>query len=94
MRHSALPVAVEETLAALPHDAHPMGVILTGLAALSTCHPEQARQPPLLLLLNGSPGGCTRDASCRVVSHTAWHGRAVGWHVHGGARLLMTHEDD
>lgn len=26
---------------ALPHDAHPMGVLLTGLAALSTCHPEQ-----------------------------------------------------
>lgn len=41
MRHSALPVAVEDVLSALPHDAHPMGVILTGLAALSTCHPEQ-----------------------------------------------------
>jgi citrate synthase len=41
MRHSALPVAVEQTIAALPHDAHPMGTILTGLAALSTCHPEQ-----------------------------------------------------
>jgi len=41
MRHSALPVAVEEVLAALPHDAHPMGTILTGLAALSTCHSEQ-----------------------------------------------------
>lgn len=41
MRHSALPVAVEEVLSALPHDAHPMGTILTGLAALSTCHPEQ-----------------------------------------------------
>ncbi|KAL6780171.1 Citrate synthase 2, peroxisomal [Auxenochlorella protothecoides] len=41
MRHSALPVAVEAALAALPHDAHPMGVLLTGLAALSTCHPEQ-----------------------------------------------------
>lgn len=43
MRHSALPVAVEETIMALPHDAHPMGVILTGLCALSSCHPEQAR---------------------------------------------------
>lgn len=41
MRHSALPVAVEDAIAALPHDAHPMGVLLTGLAALSTCHPEQ-----------------------------------------------------
>eukprot|EP00887_Chlorella_sp_A99_P004780 scaffold4.g4780.t1 len=41
MRHSALPVAVEATIAALPHDAHPMGTILTGLCALSTCHPEQ-----------------------------------------------------
>lgn len=41
MRHSALPVAVENTIAALPHDAHPMGTILTGLCALSTLHPEQ-----------------------------------------------------
>lgn len=41
MRHSALPVAVEQTIAALPHDAHPMGTILTGLCALSTLHPEQ-----------------------------------------------------
>lgn len=41
MRHSALPSQVEEAIKALPHDAHPMGVLLTGLAALSTCHPEQ-----------------------------------------------------
>lgn len=41
MRHSALPVAVEQTLAALPHDSHPMGVVLAGLCALSACHPEQ-----------------------------------------------------
>lgn len=41
MRHSALPIAVEDAIEALPHDAHPMGVLLTGLAALSTCHPEQ-----------------------------------------------------
>jgi citrate synthase len=41
MRHSALPVSVEATIAALPHDAHPMGTILTGLCALSTLHPEQ-----------------------------------------------------
>ena len=41
MRHSALPVAVEEVINALPHDAHPMGTVLAGLAALSTCHPEQ-----------------------------------------------------
>lgn len=41
MRHSALPIAVENVVSALPHDAHPMGTILAGLAALSTCHPEQ-----------------------------------------------------
>ena len=34
---------MEETIAALPHDAHPMGTILTGLCALSTLHPEQVR---------------------------------------------------
>lgn len=38
---AALPVSVEATIAALPHDAHPMGTILTGLCALSTLHPEQ-----------------------------------------------------
>ena len=41
MRHSALPTAVENVIAALPHDAHPMGTMLAGMAALSTCHPEQ-----------------------------------------------------
>ena len=40
MRHSALPTCVEDAVAALPHDAHPMGVLLTGICALSTCHPE------------------------------------------------------
>ena len=41
MRHSALPVPVVQALEALPHDAHPMGVVLAGLNALSTFHPEQ-----------------------------------------------------
>ena len=41
MRHSALPTQVEAAVAALPPDAHPMGCLLTGLCALSTCHPEQ-----------------------------------------------------
>ena len=40
-RHSALPVPVIAAIEALPHDAHPMGVILAGLNALSTFHPEQ-----------------------------------------------------
>jgi len=41
MRHSALPVPVIAAIEALPHDAHPMGIILAGLNALSTFHPEQ-----------------------------------------------------
>ena len=41
MRHSALPLSVQQAIESLPHDAHPMGVLLAGLAALSTCHPEQ-----------------------------------------------------
>jgi citrate synthase len=32
---------VEDVIAALPHDAHPMGVLLCGLSALSCAHPEQ-----------------------------------------------------
>lgn len=40
-RHTAVPEAVEECIHALPHDAHPMACILTGLTALSGCHPEQ-----------------------------------------------------
>ena len=40
-RHSALPVFVENAVAALPHDAHFMGTILTAINALSTGHPEQ-----------------------------------------------------
>ncbi|CAL8464767.1 g4302 [Coccomyxa elongata] len=41
MRHSAVPDAVERAVAALPHDAHFMGIVLTALNALSTVHPEQ-----------------------------------------------------
>lgn len=41
MRHSALPTGVEEVINALPADAHPMGVLLTGICTLSTLHPEQ-----------------------------------------------------
>lgn len=41
MRHSALPVDVENVVMALPNGAHPMGTVLTAINALSTCHPEQ-----------------------------------------------------
>ena len=41
MRHSAVPDAVERAVAALPHDAHFMGIVLTAINALSTVHPEQ-----------------------------------------------------
>ena len=41
MRHSAVPDAVERAVAALPHDAHFMGIVLVALNALSTVHPEQ-----------------------------------------------------
>jgi citrate synthase len=39
--HSGVPRAVEDVIHAMPHDAHPMAIILTGLCALSGCHPEQ-----------------------------------------------------
>jgi Citrate synthase, C-terminal domain len=39
--HAGVPTAVEDVIAAMPHDAHPMAIILTGLTALSGCHPEQ-----------------------------------------------------
>jgi citrate synthase len=41
MRHCGVPDTVAKCIDALPHDAHPMGSILVGLTALSTCHPEQ-----------------------------------------------------
>eukprot|EP00798_Chlamydomonas_sp_ICE-L_P027593 gene27593-7229_t len=40
MRHSALPSSVIAVIDAMPHDSHPMGVLLTGISALSACHPE------------------------------------------------------
>ena len=30
-----------QAIDALPHDAHFMGIVLTAINALSTCHPEQ-----------------------------------------------------
>lgn len=40
LRYSALPAGLVQSLEALPHDAHPMGVLVTGLAALGAFHPE------------------------------------------------------
>jgi hypothetical protein len=40
-RHSAVPECVEQSIAALPHDTHPMACLLVGLTALSGCHPER-----------------------------------------------------
>ena len=40
MQHSALPQSVIDAVNSLPHDAHPMGVLLTGINALSLQHPE------------------------------------------------------
>ena len=33
--------ASAQAIDALPHDAHFMGIVLTAINALSTCHPEQ-----------------------------------------------------
>ena len=40
LRHSALPAGVAAAVGTLPHDAHPMGALLTGLASLGAHHPE------------------------------------------------------
>uniref|UniRef100_A0A061QZK6 Citrate synthase n=1 Tax=Tetraselmis sp. GSL018 TaxID=582737 RepID=A0A061QZK6_9CHLO len=40
-RHSALPEPVAACLEQLPHTAHPMSVVIAGLAALGAHHPEQ-----------------------------------------------------
>ena len=45
-RHSALPVQVVHAIEALPHDAHPMAVMLAGLNSLSSMHPNKIRQSP------------------------------------------------
>ena len=36
-----VPILAQRAVAALPHDAHFMGIVLTALNALSTVHPEQ-----------------------------------------------------
>ena len=62
MRHSAVPDAVERAVAALPHDAHFMGIVLVALNALSTVHPEQ--NPALAGRTSTSPRRCRTSRSC------------------------------
>jgi citrate synthase len=40
-RHSMLPEPVIASLEQLPHDSHPMAVLIAGITALSCHHPEQ-----------------------------------------------------
>ncbi|KAG0590595.1 hypothetical protein KC19_1G112800 [Ceratodon purpureus] len=39
-QHSAVPETVLAVIAALPHDAHPMGTLVGSMCALSSCHPD------------------------------------------------------
>uniref|UniRef100_A0A7I4AFA3 Citrate synthase n=1 Tax=Physcomitrium patens TaxID=3218 RepID=A0A7I4AFA3_PHYPA len=39
-QHSAVPQTVLSVIAALPHDAHPMGTLVASICALSSCHPD------------------------------------------------------
>ena len=41
LRHSSLPEQVVASLEQLPHDSHPMAVLISGITALSCLHPEQ-----------------------------------------------------
>eukprot|EP00899_Mesostigma_viride_P020720 jgi/Mesvir1/2864/Mv13948-RA.2 len=40
MRHSAVPSEVEDAIAAMPPESHPMALMVQGLAALSAMHPD------------------------------------------------------
>ncbi|GAQ79684.1 peroxisomal citrate synthase [Klebsormidium nitens] len=40
MRHSAVPEGVFASIDALPHDAHPMGILVGSICALSAFHPD------------------------------------------------------
>ncbi|KAM6549836.1 hypothetical protein CsatB_021512 [Cannabis sativa] len=39
-QHSALPQGVLDIIHAMPHDAHPMGVVVSAMSALSVFHPD------------------------------------------------------
>jgi citrate synthase len=41
MRESHLPLPVVNAIEALPADAHPMSIVMAGIVALGTLHPEQ-----------------------------------------------------
>ena len=41
MRHAQLPAPVVNAIEALPADAHPMSIVMSGVVALGTLHPEQ-----------------------------------------------------
>jgi citrate synthase len=42
-RHRELPECIQRVIKAFPSDAHPMGVLISSIAALSTCYPEAKR---------------------------------------------------
>lgn len=63
--HSAIPESVQAAMDALPHDAHPMSVLLTGLSALGGVHPEA--NPAIM------GQGVYKDAMVRVTSLEMTH---------------------
>ncbi|GLT52721.1 hypothetical protein SLA2020_260430 [Shorea laevis] len=39
-QHSAVPQGILDTIQSMPHDAHPMGVLVSAMSALSIFHPD------------------------------------------------------
>ncbi len=86
MRHSALPEGVQQCIAALPHDSHPMGVMMTGMAALGAFHPEANPAISGNGIYKGTGGHAVRDKQIVRILGKAPALAAAAYHRKTGRR--------
>lgn len=81
--HSAIPEGVQAAMDALPHDAHPMSVLLTGLSALGGVHPEAN---PAIVGQNVYKDAVTRDKNIVRLIGKIPGLAAAAYHKHTGRK--------
>ncbi|CAL5342882.1 unnamed protein product [Camellia sinensis] len=67
-QHSAVPQGILDIIQAMPHDAHPMGVLVSAMSALSVFHPDA--NPALRCVLHEP--NCLTVCACIAISCTGF----------------------
>ncbi|KAL3848704.1 hypothetical protein ACJIZ3_010586 [Penstemon smallii] len=72
-QHSAVPQGILDIIQAMPHDAHPMGVLVSAMSALSVFHPDANPALRKLVFLQKDGHLCVMPGLLEIIIMLLWH---------------------